>query len=885
MSESKLEQLFSDVVLSLSTPENAFKLPSEVPGPDSWLQELFNTVDRKLAYFDEVLSAFLVMRVKFDPPESDGRPPLELVAFLTFLQVAFEASYISPEQAPSAPSYTLSNAPGQLLGPPPPGRAGAKPRTGSPLKPKPPPLIPPQTPNPTPRMEDSDRQYAIAEGIQLHSFIWGDTTAKDERKDDFAILWDGTTNEWVIVYRMDVTIVYLKTRVPDPLLCLTVSVTLRDKPLAITPARRPIFDMITVDDETKTPTQQNMRPPSPPGFRDLFGDLEEVNLLDGLSSGTTFSNPEGLESLRLPSTRLASFVRRQAYWLPPLKTNSMAALPSSPISARTSRPILRKAFRKTLNTCNGFHVRMRTIFVPYVLIPGAEDDDEERREAGSEERSVVLCVEIENTGESSKDFEVESVNVNVSGEGASSRLISWGKALVESQPETVFPLRLRPMEQYNLLYSVTFLHPIDSNDPLMARTVPSGPTTQSNDMQRSVSIIIRGRPCETIDGNLSYPTDAFNSKWNCLLNLSPHQQTDLGDYQLNEPLSVGDALPTPATPFPVSSPRLQVDFERNHPISSSRSPAIGGSKRHTVSGLSGRRNTIPSPIKVRFSLPAGVTATSTPSTSGPKTAAPMVMSPSSPVPPTPSTAGLYGSVPATPAYPAWSPDAQTVPPTPWQQGPMMGQVGNTVGKLIEPHRDRRMSPSGVLIPPTPGPLAYGTSISERLANMEPYSEPVVVSVSLLTPNQATDNLDRARKTGPRKDWIYPLDIFALEIFVFNQSPVTRRFEVALPDRKRHRRQLLEDKRRSLMQDGTSSSNHRLIGDALSRIGSQAGIIPLENRIRVGPLRPETCQSVRIQFMALRPGLHSVDTLTITDTEAEFTLNLRSVMDVVVRDPF
>ena len=206
MSESKLEQLFSDVVLSLSTPENAFKLPSELPGPTTWLEELFSTTDRKLAYFDEILSAFLVMRVKFDPPESDGRPPVELVAFLTFLQVSFDASYISPEQAPPVPSYTLSNNAGQLLGPPPPGRSGGKPRTGSPLKPRPPPLVPPQTPNPTPRMEDSEKQYAVAEGIQLHSFIWGDAPAKDDRKDDFAILWDVTANEWVIVYRMDVTI-------------------------------------------------------------------------------------------------------------------------------------------------------------------------------------------------------------------------------------------------------------------------------------------------------------------------------------------------------------------------------------------------------------------------------------------------------------------------------------------------------------------------------------------------------------------------------------------------------------------------------------------------------------------------------------------------------
>ena len=206
MSESKLEQLFNDAVLSLSTPENTLRLPIDLPGPDTWLQELSSTTDRKLAYFDEILSAFLVMRIPFEPPEPDGRPPADLVTFLTFLQVSFEASYISPEQAPAPPTFTLTSTSGQLLGPPPPGRSSSKPRAGSPLKPKPPPLVPPQTPNPTPQMEDSEKQYAVAEGIQLHSFIWGDLAVKDDRKDDFAILWNGPTKEWVILYRMDVTI-------------------------------------------------------------------------------------------------------------------------------------------------------------------------------------------------------------------------------------------------------------------------------------------------------------------------------------------------------------------------------------------------------------------------------------------------------------------------------------------------------------------------------------------------------------------------------------------------------------------------------------------------------------------------------------------------------
>lgn len=915
MAESSLEHLFGACTLSLSTPENAYALPSTLPGPSSWLQTtLAETVDRKLAYFDEVLSAFLVLRIPYDPSSTgdddqgeitaastitnvneSGRPPTDILTFLTFLQVGFDASYIAPRQESpvASPGGAIPATPGPeqpktgnaFLGPPPPGRPGAKPRPGSsPLKPRPPPLIPPQTPNPTPQMEDSERQYAVAEGIQLHSFIWGDAPgagAKETRKDEFCILWDEKSKEWVVIYRMDVTIVYLKTRVPDPLLSLTVSITLREKPLAITPARKPIFDMLHVgDDATRTPTQPHTQQPAMPSYRDLFGDLEEINLLDGLSTGTTFPTKEDEEPFELPTTRVASIIRRQAYWLPPLRTRQVAPIPS-PTSARTSRPVLRKAFRKTLSTCNGFSVRMRTIFVPYVLIPGIGDDDEERRQAGSEERSVVLCVEIENTGESAKDFEVESVKVNVSGEGASSYLISWGESLAKMEPDSVFPLRLKPIEQCNLLYSVTFLHPTDANDPI-PRGSTAPPPAAAGDLHRSVSIIIRGRPCELINGKLSYPTDAFNSKWNCMLNLATNQQADVSDYQLNEPLSPGDALPTPATPFPVSSPRVQTEFERNHPISSTRSPAIGGSKRHTVSGLSGRRNTIPSPIKVRFSLPAGITATSTPSTAGVR------INQSGPPSPAGGSSGLAtpttAYVPPTPAYPAWPTDTQAVPPTPYLQAPMMGQQGSMVGQVVEPHRERRMGASGAFLPPTPGPSAYGATVSEKLMSMEPYSEPVVVSVALLSPLQATSEKEHRRALGVKKDWIYPLDIFALEIFVFNQSPVTRRFEVSFPDKKRYRKQLAEDKRRSALQEGPYT-NHRMVGDALSRIGSQAGILPLENRIRIGPLRPETCQSVRMQFLALRPGLHSVDTLTITDTEAEFSLNLRSVMDVVVRDPF
>lgn len=41
-----------------------------------------------------------------------------------------------------------------------------------------------------------------------------------------------------------------------------------------------------------------------------------------------------------------------------------------------------------------------------------------------------------------------------------------------------------------------------------------------------------------------------------------------------------------------------------------------------------------------------------------------------------------------------------------------------------------------------------------------------------------------------------------------------------------------------------------------------------------PLLPSTCQSVRMDFLALAPGVHSIDTLTLTDVQTGFTMNLR-----------
>ncbi|TFY55917.1 hypothetical protein EVG20_g9138 [Dentipellis fragilis] len=228
-----------------------------------------------------------------------------------------------------------------------------------------------------------------------------------------------------------------------------------------------------------------------------------------------------------------------------------------------------------------------------------------------------------------------------------------------------------------------------------------------------------------------------------------------------------------------------------------------------------------------------------------------------------------GMPPPTPAYPAYGPSSP-VPPTPRAQGPLAGWGGN-VGPTVDIPRSRMPGTPGMGSGSgssgsaglgsaglgTSGPLVGGEEVEPDGEVGGEEGKKVVVSVGLLPPPQLSAQKGLAVVGQPR---IYPHDQFTLDIFVFNQSAWTRRFEVSCPERRRRRQQ--------------QGKGERVRGP---------GFVPLENRVRVGPLRPATCQSVRMDFLALTPGLHTIDTLTLTDVETGFSMNLRSVMDIVVHE--
>ena len=84
---------------------------------------------------------------------------------------------------------------------------------------------------------------------------------------------------------------YLRVRMQDPVLCLTVSVTLRDKPMSATAQRQELIELFKASGGVYKVVQAKPNGSVPPKDQDtdeddvLYG-LEEVNLLEGLIEGT-----------------------------------------------------------------------------------------------------------------------------------------------------------------------------------------------------------------------------------------------------------------------------------------------------------------------------------------------------------------------------------------------------------------------------------------------------------------------------------------------------------------------------------------------------------------------------------------------------------------------
>ncbi|KAJ3815926.1 TRAPP trafficking subunit Trs65-domain-containing protein [Lentinula aff. lateritia] len=1012
------EDLFTSLELDVIVPESSITYPPS-PNADEWLDQL-HIIDRKEAFFDEHLQTLFTLRVPqseslqnldIDPPE----PSRNLLDFLAHVQILLEASYISPI-APNddTSEYTVSASPlpSSRLNPnipssPPPRTSSIKkpthlnlsgllsPNSGFGSASHHPSILPPSTPNPMPASAAVDQRYLQAEGVVLTSRIWGQDGTEQERE-GFSLLWSKRDRAWIAVYRTVLDIAFLRLNFDSPLLCLTFSATLRDKPLAVASSKSPLAIYLKSVGTISTPVDP-ISPTSPstpvnanndnvnstPEIDTEISGPPEINLLAGLYAGPTFAPASSLET---PTS---------SAMITPTPLPGQSGLPSATLSTTghnrqhtiggRGKPVLRKSFRKILETASGFKVRMRTVFVPAVLLDegGEEDfedgdenqDDEEEEEENSEnhgededpdrltsgasERTVVLCVEIETEGDpfyrpaDAPDFVVEKVDISITGnatgggkeEGATARLIGWdtANALAQgakrnrrkkqnssSESQASFPLYLAPHEQHNLLYAVSFLHSPQEDAALdgigSMGIKPSGGPDKS--LQRGVTIEVYGKPCYA-NGNATiaapagtgeksnkyhYPTPTFISRWNCVLDLSlsqqiPRRRNDFGndDYD-HTPLPTINALPEPPSPFPVPVSANMDSLPISSPgASTSKYTPPSVSAAITAQNLrSPTTYEAPPPPPFKDRGRGGDLSVTIP----PSIDQAMGL--------TPPDAAM-NAPPMTPAYPAFPNTtngahsalqphhnaAATVPPSPLSQGPLIPHSGNLppnsanvsgvgyVGPSVEVKRERGMGVGMGFGKAFNGDVQGGGGHDEYGDTGDidggNGSQSIVVSVGIL-PQQNIHPPKTSFESStplPSSQLIYPLSTFILDIFVFNRSTWTRRFEISCPDlRSRRKRREVETLIAASQGPGKRRSENVRTGmmKDLSTRTPDPGVLPLENRVRIGPLLPSACQSVRMKFLAVSPGVHSIDTLTLTDVESGLAMNLRSVMDVVVHEP-
>ena len=579
--------------------------------------------------------------------------------------------------------------------------------------------------------------------------------------------------------------------------------------------------------------------------------------------GPTFGT--GTAKVTLPSTRLGIVSRQKLFSLPPINLPTPEPPEPSPMTAlRSVHPTLRKSFRKTLHTVSGFRVRMRTVFVPYVLLPRKAgfslgsisdegEDERDRREAGNEERTVVLCVEVENSGESGPNvgFQVEKVDVNVGGDDTEAHLIGWDEASLENLDESsIFPLRINASAQYNLLYAVWFLHPPDElKGPILGR--PQNSLNTNSDLQRAVAICIHGKPYEEQPQDddddespldVLYPTHTFSSRWNCVLDLGARDPQTLDAVATIDPLSPASkypsVLPEPASPFPLSGTRAGDFFSPGYATpgtSTPRSGMIAGTQRFS---LPNRAISPPNKTPNRYSdqqiyTPASNRSSYLPPSQSLAAAAQFLHSPTTYAPIFSPGYQLDGSTyieqpPLTPAYPPHSPHQ----PSPMSQEPITAQGAGIVGPNVETRRERGsgfgLPSSGLPMSPTPGADGRGllaeqvvsSKVLEKLDN----GESIVVSVRLMSPRDREDWRDEEEVD----ERIFPLSKFMIEVFVFNRSTWTRRFELSCPSAARLRR-----KERIMSQYG-----YETVDEGRNKL-DYPGILPVDNRVRIGYVLTDT----------------------------------------------
>ncbi|GAA6033227.1 hypothetical protein JCM8097_003005 [Rhodosporidiobolus ruineniae] len=185
--------------------------------------------------------------------------------------------------------------------------------------------------------------------------------------------------------------------------------------------------------------------------------------------------------------------------------------------------------------------------------------------------------------------------------------------------------------------------------------------------------------------------------------------------------------------------------------------------------------------------------------------------------------------------------------------PGTGALGRTNENLPPPTLPGLAPPSpdpALSVPPTPR-FSFPPASPDPSSNSSSGVNSPALPVQPLSPSPSSPSPEAAAKalaertnlSTSRMPRVNTLDVFLVEVFISNQTAEVKRFTVGVPPRRREKRKGRERERE---------------GEEVARL------VPLETDVRIGPLAPNTCASVGLRFLAVRPGAHCVDLIRLTD---------------------
>ncbi|KAG0173901.1 hypothetical protein DFQ30_006732 [Apophysomyces sp. BC1015] len=132
-------------------------------------------------------------------------------------------------------------------------------------------------------------------------------------------------------------------------------------------------------------------------------------------------------------------------------------------------------------------------------------------------------------------------------------------------------------------------------------------------------------------------------------------------------------------------------------------------------------------------------------------------------------------------------------------------------------------------------------------------------------------------------------IFPLHIFIVNRSKHTRRFQVTIPNRKRHVPETFNNPTKTILPPlpidqqpiDPFMDEAEFLRQYFENETHEADIVCLENNVRLSPLGPFTSQTVDVRFIAVKEKLHTIDLIQLVDQDTGFVTNLRHVLEIFV----